>query len=442
MDLSYLVGLGLDVQSAQTGANVDGQQEHVAVGHGLPEQPAFAFNEWLTSVLQDGIIGQRFPETCRCVSEVACGWRARFPGRLWARLSRDNCGTLVKEAREAIPAIAFVQQRMAALRPEDGPITILDLCSGLGFLGLLLAEILPKDRVHAVILVDQAWPLKGGPRDVSLTEAGDKNAFGSLSRKNRTRLNWDHIYELPWPVTVTTRRSDLKLPSTHAQILAKVLEPAPGPVLILGIHLCGVLSIRAIETFNRGPKCVGLVLKPCCLPAMEYVKQKTRWTLGAHSFDATEVCMWGRYIKNQWQGPVKATMASRFQAWAENLYRGILSDSKAHQHVALVEGHYQDAYLMASRNFSAEAPSPPVPADAATNAAALVKQVLAASSPHDILGVPESISMRGIRRRWTALTRALAPLQDDPTADPSAADAFKAVKDAFDTIRAQRWDVT
>lgn len=52
----------------------------------------------------------------------------------------------------------------------------------------------------------------------------------------------------------------------------------------------------------------GLVLKPCCLPAMEYVKRKTRWTLGAHSFAADEVCMWGKYNRNKWQGPLKASM--------------------------------------------------------------------------------------------------------------------------------------
>merc|ERR1712190_20991 len=140
--------------------------------------------------------------------------------------------------------------------------------------------------------------------------------------------------ELPWPATLTTRRSDLKSPSTHAQIQAKILEPAPGPVLVLGVHLCGILSIRAIETFNHGPKCVGLVLKPCCLPPMEYVKKKTRWTLGAHSFDATEVCMWGKYNKNQWQGPAKSTLASRFNAWSENLYRGISATTKRHDHIS------------------------------------------------------------------------------------------------------------
>merc|ERR1712137_479958 len=130
---------------------------------------------------------------------------------------------------------------------------------------------------------------------------------------------------------------------------------------ILGIHLCGILSIRAVETFNHGPKCVGLVLKPCCLPPMEYVKSKTRWTLGTHSFDASEVCMWGKYNKNQWQGPMKSTLASRFRAWSHNLYCGIMADKKASERVSLAEDHYQDAYLFGERPFST---CPPPPASA------------------------------------------------------------------------------
>merc|ERR1712183_876876 len=104
-------------------------------------------------------------------------------------------------------------------------------------------------------------------------------------------------------------------------------------------------------------KCVGMVLKPCCLPTMEYAKKKTRWTLGAHSFAATEVSMWGKYNKNQWQGPVKATLGVRFRAWADNLYRGILADSKHSDSVPLVDDHYQDRYLFAERAFSSTVPT-------------------------------------------------------------------------------------
>jgi len=298
-----------------------------------------------------------------------------------------------------------------------------------------MGELLPRDRVDAIVLMDQAWPLKTEPKTDNTEDALGIAAATTLpGPKNRTRLNWDHIYGLPWRITLTTRRCDLKLPSTHAQILDRVLEPAPGPVFVLGVHLCGILSIRAVETFNHGPKCVGMVLKPCCLPSLEYVKKKTRWTLGAHSFSAEEVCMWGRYNKNQWKGPVKATLASRFGAWADNLFRGIAAEQKRYDRVSLVEGHYQDAYLFASRDFATSPPS--LSSAAATDERMMVTEILSASTPLDILGVSGNLSMRALHRRWAALTKALAAL--DHSEVPEAAAAFTRVKEAYDTLRAQR----
>ena len=85
----------------------------------------------------------------------------------------------MQEAREAIPVIDFVQRRLldachdTSLRrirvsaedmeEADGPITVVepwhaglltclgpceDLCSGLGFLGMFLSELLPAVRVN------------------------------------------------------------------------------------------------------------------------------------------------------------------------------------------------------------------------------------------------------------------------------------------------------
>merc|ERR1711957_46753 len=87
-----------------------------------------------------------------------------------------------------------------------------------------------------------------------------------------------------------------------------------------------------------------------------------------------------------------------------------------------VEGHYQNAYLIAERSFSATAPT-----------AALVRQVLDAVTPHDVLGVPEGLSMRANHRRWLALTKALGQLED-----PEGVAAFKRVRVALDAIRAAR----
>ncbi|CAE7556024.1 unnamed protein product [Symbiodinium natans] len=406
MQLSYLAQLGIISLEHPEGASRTGHQED--------------FDTWFQGRLCEGALGKQFPQTCQSVVEVACSWRRRFPPPLWARLARDNCSTLLKEAREAVPTIAFVQDCLAELDPADGPITIVDLCSGLGFLGMFLAELLPAERVHGCVLVDQAWPLKGGAPQAP-----------QQSKKHRTQLNWDHIYNLTWPVPLVTRRSDLKLPSTQVQILSRILEPAPGPVVVLGIHLCGILAIRAVETFNAGPKCVAFALKPCCLPPLQYAKSRTRWTLGTHTFGAAEVCAWGKYNKNVWNGPAKATLAPRFRMWSSNLFRGLLAESKECLHVELVEGHYQDTYLFGRRRFSAQSPTPPeIFSEASPEQVA--RRILEASEAHEVLGVPTDVSIRQLRRRWTTLAHALK------SDKPECAAAFQKIKDAFDQIRSLR----
>eukprot|EP00927_Polykrikos_kofoidii_P030404 TRINITY_DN26150_c0_g1_i1.p1 TRINITY_DN26150_c0_g1~~TRINITY_DN26150_c0_g1_i1.p1 ORF type:complete len:535 (+),score=95.76 TRINITY_DN26150_c0_g1_i1:71-1675(+) len=499
----------------------------------------FAFDDWLRDLLCAGPVGERFALICAEMARVVSDWRRRFPRVLWLRLARHRCETLVKEAREAAPVVEFVQRRVKALDPSDGPVTILDLCSGLGFLSMFLAEMLPADRVAICVLIDQAWPMKGQRGAVSLdeehqrsfaatkkesalepaeegstipedeaqgvearsvdsdvdsgaeeisesramldvgtedpTQAGSNHenittqqGTETLTQKNkkkkrqsRTRLNWDHIYGLPWPIELTTRRSDLKLPSTHAQIVSKILEPAKGPVLVLGVHLCGVLSIRALELFNRGPKTVGIVLKPCCLPGMEYVRNKVRWRVGNHSFSASEVCMWGKYNKGQWHGPPKDSLESRFRAWSENLHRGVdaRGGTNSLQRIPIVEGHYQDAFVMADRPYcdivSGVDEGPPEFHDLRGDG--LVRHILQARDPHDVLGVAPSSSARSMKRRFQALTKALQPQADAADegkaahADQKAAEAgssslghdeyeraFVRVAEAWKEIRAMR----
>merc|ERR1711957_897151 len=110
---------------------------------------------------------------------------------------------------------------------------------------------------------------------------------------------------------------------------------------------------------------------------------------------------------------------------------GTLADTKKYDHVPLVEGHYQDAYLFATRSFSSSPPTPP----SEEPGVALVQQVLTAVTPFDILGVPEDISMRGLHRRWAALNKALSALGED---DADAFAAFVRVKEARDAIRNAR----
>ena len=55
------------------------------------------------------------------------------------------------------------------------------------------------------------------------------------------------------------------------------------------VHLCGSLSIRAVELFNDHPNAALLLLKPCCLPDFRTARDEIEWTVGGHTIPATEV---------------------------------------------------------------------------------------------------------------------------------------------------------
>mmetsp|Transcript_9454 Transcript_9454/g.20526 ORF Transcript_9454/g.20526 Transcript_9454/m.20526 type:complete len:227 (+) Transcript_9454:21-701(+) len=202
MDLLYLASVGLDVYSIGLPDADAKRRMEDGSEDGRPTYTREEFRDWLGSSISDGVLGMRFPDVCRKVCDVVYKWRSTFPGHLWARLSRDGCSTLIKEAREAIPVIEFVSREMDKLDPSNGPVTFLDLCSGLGFLGMLLIELLPASRVSSCILMDQAWPLKGAAAPpVRKEDGGEGGGSSSSSSKKKKKPTKD-------PTKGTSTQSD------------------------------------------------------------------------------------------------------------------------------------------------------------------------------------------------------------------------------------------
>ena len=105
-----------------------------------------------------------------------------------------------------------------------------DLCSGKGFTSVLLAHRYPKARVLMF----------------------DKNA----------KMNLAHLKSLD--PRVTFHRMDLYSDEMEATIRDAVAAHGTNGSAIVGVHLCGDLSRRAIELWDAcGVD--GLVLSPCCL---------------------------------------------------------------------------------------------------------------------------------------------------------------------------------
>ena len=82
-----------------------------------------------------------------------------------------------------------------------------------------------------------------------------------------------------------------------------IFEKTDGPIIILAVHLCGTLSLKAIEMFNNNDNVKLFALKPCCLPQMVYANRGDTFRIGNHEFDAKEVCSNGSFNKKNWDGP-------------------------------------------------------------------------------------------------------------------------------------------
>ena len=132
-----------------------------------------------------------------------------------------------------------------------------------------------------------------------------------------------------WPIPIDTSKQNLKSSRQLQQIKKHYLSnESQHPVIILAIHLCGTLSLKAIELFNSNPKSVKfLALKPCCLPGMIHAKRDEVFQIGNHKFDASEVCVHGKWKKNKWEkGPPRSHLEPKFKRWSKHLYRGIDDD--------------------------------------------------------------------------------------------------------------------
>ena len=187
---------------------------------------------------------------------VAASWRERFWDRkqLWSRIRHGR--RLAKELHEIAPVIRAVRMALASMTDANQQkVAIIDLCSGFGYLGMFLSELLPRDRVDRIVLVDLMW----APQNVE---------------RLPHHLNPEHVLAPGWPIRLTTSRANLKVPSDRRS-LAKAFLSHGAPAMLLGVHLCGTLSLRAIELYNDCPG-FGLVAleprRPTYGPSLAYTQ--------------------------------------------------------------------------------------------------------------------------------------------------------------------------
>ena len=86
---------------------------------------------------------------------------------------------MVKELVEAAPVIDAVRSVVAQQQLAGGEkISIIDLCSGKGFLSMFLSEMLDPDKVERCFLVDKAWPPHDLEGEIKPHHISDAHIYG------------------------------------------------------------------------------------------------------------------------------------------------------------------------------------------------------------------------------------------------------------------------
>ncbi len=219
-----------DASGSTQASSSDDDNEPEAGSTGSSGRPIATDEEWCAWLTEDLRSAPAYATHAALLEEcagIATQWRSRFWANrpLWNRIRRGR--RLAKELAEAAPVLERARAEVQALAEGSPPIVVLDLCSGFGYLAMFLSELLPAERVAKIVLVDIRWPPHGvTPQPHHLSD--------------------EHLTAPGWPVRLTTSRCDLKCASDRRNLAAAFLSQG-APAMLLGVHLCGILSVRAVE---------------------------------------------------------------------------------------------------------------------------------------------------------------------------------------------------
>ncbi len=172
---------------------------------------------------------------------------------------------------------------------------IIDLCSGKSMTAALCSVLFPKEYNNKVLAVDklpshmvphydvqEEYKKGGGVKGMKMKDS----CITYLSRDIMTDTFYNELEE---EIKYHTSRMEYgKQQQQHQQQQCRT-------VVLVGMHLCGKLSERAIEFFNKIQDIQAIVLSPCCLPKLRKGKDDTFMT--SKESDEDKYMDWSNHLK-------------------------------------------------------------------------------------------------------------------------------------------------
>jgi hypothetical protein len=270
-----------------------------------------------------------YPALAATLRSALRRWRQRFSDDVWGRLAKRKLKRIrvIKEINEAAPVVdmllQFLKSDEATKIANNKPWYIVDLCSGYGFMSMFLSELLPTSSVKEILLVDAQFAMASA----KLAKKTQAPTIEPAVAKEKYYISTDHLCAQGWPIPLRIRKQNLKSGVDIRQLHKFIAAKCDGcPVLLCAVHLCGTLSLRAVQFFNEHPTAAALALKPCCLPPAKHTKQELRYEVGGHSFLAEDL------------GDVRTTAASaRLATWASHLTAALPDGESASKSVQVLD---------------------------------------------------------------------------------------------------------
>ena len=136
---------------------------------------------------------------------------------------------------------------------------MVDLCSGKGFLSLLLAHEFPSARV---LMIDSNSAIRAGFVEAFPSLSFLRADITSPAFKEQLRDELEAAVGAHALASTDAYAGD----TAHARGGAHARDGASAPLCVcVGVHLCGQLASTAVSLFGSLERIASLVLVPCCL---------------------------------------------------------------------------------------------------------------------------------------------------------------------------------